>query len=163
MLAREREALVAQAARCISSGQDQVPLPGTTKVCSSPPCCTSSCFCLLHASHQSCQQASAVLRTKVLCLAVSTSLIYASCLCIPSPSSSPAPCSSPLPPLPLSLSLDSSLFPFPLCVVFFWLHCCVITRVHCVSVAQCEQHGCGFLSNPKSVSEADLTASCRDM
>ena len=44
VLAREREALVAQAARCIINGQDQVPLPGTTKVCSSPPCCFSSCF-----------------------------------------------------------------------------------------------------------------------
>ena len=39
VLAREREALVAQAARCIVNGQDLVPLPGTTKVCSSPACC----------------------------------------------------------------------------------------------------------------------------
>ncbi|KAA6422014.1 MAG: hypothetical protein FRX49_08032 [Trebouxia sp. A1-2] len=32
VLAREREALVAQTARCIINGQDQVPLPGSTKV-----------------------------------------------------------------------------------------------------------------------------------
>ncbi len=50
VLAREREALVVQAARCIINGQDHVPLPGTTKVCSSPPRCFSSLFCLVHGS-----------------------------------------------------------------------------------------------------------------
>ncbi len=47
VLAWEREALVVQAARCIVNGQDHVPLPGTTKVCSSSPRCFFSCSLLM--------------------------------------------------------------------------------------------------------------------
>ena len=55
-------------------------------------------FCLLHASCCPCQQASAVVRTMILCLAESRSAIYASCLCIPFSILLPSPL---LPPAPL--------------------------------------------------------------
>ncbi len=71
-------------------------------------------FCLLHASCCPCQQASAVVRTMILCLAESRSAIYASCLCIPFSILLPSPL---LPPpsssLPHSLVIHSSLFPSP--------------------------------------------------
>ena len=61
-----------------------------------------------------CQQASAVVRTVILCLAESRAALAFASLSL---TSSPAPCCPPPPSsLPLSLSIHSSLFPSAKCV-----------------------------------------------